>query len=204
MPQKVIKLLRCALGFVFCFIFSQIVFAQAVIVTCSSKPGERTDCPADTSKGVILARSKGEAPCLLGKSWGYEVGSVWVADGCSADFLVGPETPKEPEKKRKPEYIPNAGFLLFEGEKGEIYMRLFSYARYLNQKGLDPTYVDAFGNTLSVKQREDFQLNKFFLPFSGWFLTPKFRYYLYVWSSNPSQGDPAQVVGAGNLSYVFS
>ena len=55
-----------------------------------------------------------------------------------------------------------------------------------------------------MQQREDIQLNKFFLPFSGWFLTPKFRYYLYVWSSNPSQGDPAQVVGAGNLSYVFN
>ena len=76
--------------------------------------------------------------------------------------------------------------------------------RYLNQKGLDPTYTDSFGNTKTVQQREDFQLNKFFLPFSGWFLTPKFRYYLYVWSSNPSQGDPAQVVGAGNLSYVFN
>ena len=48
------------------------------------------------------------------------------------------------------------------------------------------------------------QLNKFFLPFSGWFLTPKFRYYLYVWSSNTAQGDPAQVVGAGNISYVFN
>ena len=85
-----------------------------------------------------------------------------------------------------------------------MYVRLFSYFRYLNQKGLDPTYTDFFGNTKTVKQREDFQLNKFFLPFSGWFLTPKFRYYLYVWSSNPSQGDPAQVVGAGNLSYVFN
>ena len=48
------------------------------------------------------------------------------------------------------------------------------------------------------------QLQKFFAPFSGWFLTPKFRYYLYVWSSNASQGDPAQVVGAGNLSYTFN
>jgi hypothetical protein len=45
---------------------------------------------------------------------------------------------------------------------------------------------------------------KFFLPFSGWFVTPKFRYYLYVWSANTAQGDPAQVVGAGNLSYVFN
>src|SRR5205085_11562626 len=28
--------------------------------------------------------------------------------------------------------------------------------------------------------------------------------YLYVWSSNASQGDPAQVVGGGNLSYTFN
>ena len=176
---------------------------QVTTITCSSRPGERQSCPADTSKGVILAKSSGEAPCLLGKTWGYEDNSVWVSDGCTATFIVR-ASEAEAQPKRKPEYIPNAGFLLFEGEKGEIYMRLFSYARYLNQEGLDPTYTDSFGNTFDVKQREDFQLNKFFLPFSGWFLTPKFRYYLYVWSSNPSQGDPAQVVGAGNLSYTFN
>jgi hypothetical protein len=83
-------------------------------------------------------------------------------------------------------------------------MRLFTYVRYLNQKGLDPSYTDYFGNSHTVKQRQDVQLNKFFLPFSGWFLTPKFRYYLYVWSSNPSQGEPAQVVGGGNISYTFN
>ena len=48
------------------------------------------------------------------------------------------------------------------------------------------------------------QLQKFFAPFSGWFLTPKFRYYLYVWSANTSQGDDAQVVGAGNLTWNFN
>ena len=30
-------------------------------------------------------------------------------------------------------------------------MRLFSYARYLNQKGLDATYTDSFGNTKTVR-----------------------------------------------------
>ena len=30
------------------------------------------------------------------------------------------------------------------------------------------------------------------------------RYYLYVWSSNASQGDPAQVVGGGNLTWTFN
>jgi hypothetical protein len=74
----------------------------------------------------------------------------------------------------------------------------------LNQRNLDPTYVDAFGNTQTVKQRQDIQLQKFFSPFSGWFLDPRFRYYLYVWSSNASQGDAAQVVGAGNLSWTFN
>ena len=64
------------------------------------------------------------------------------------------------------------------------------------RKGIDPSYTDYFGNSHDVQQRQDVQLNKFFLPFSGWFLTPKFRYYLYVWSTNASQGEPAQVVGA--------
>jgi hypothetical protein len=186
------------------FVLPQLLSAQGVVVSCFSAPGERKDCPADTSKGVILLKSRGEAPCVLGKTWGYDDESVWVSDGCDADFLVGPNLPKEAEKSRKPEYIPNAGFRLYQGEKGEIYMRLMTYVRYLNQKSLDATYVDFFGNTQTVKQRQDVQLNKFFLPFSGWFLTPKFRYYLYVWSSNPSQGDPAQVVGAGNISYVFN
>jgi Protein of unknown function (DUF3011) len=181
---------------------------RRVTVACSSKPGERQHCPADTSKGIALARSGGDAPCLLGKTWGYDDQGIWVADGCSGEFVVGQELATAVEtaqtKKKPLDYIPNAGFLLVEGDKGEMYVRLFSYARYLNQKGLDPSYTDSFGNTKTVKQREDVQLNKFFLPFSGWFLTPKFRYYLYVWSSNPSQGDPAQVVGAGNLSYTFN
>jgi hypothetical protein len=131
-----------------------------------------------------------------------------VSDGCSAEFATGRTVTEiqqqAPIRQKAPDYIPNAGFLLLDGEKGQIYMRLFSYARYLNQKGLDPTYTNFFGTVQTVKQREDIQLNKFFLPFSGWFLSPKFRYYLYVWSSNPSQGDPAQVVGAGNLSYNFN
>jgi hypothetical protein len=198
---------RAALGAVFVLVASA-AGAAPVTISCTSKPGERNHCAADTSKGVVLTRSFGDAPCLLGRSWGYDTEGVWVSDGCSAEFLVRddkvPATGPEETKRKAPQYIPNAGFLIVDGEKGQVYVRLFSYARYLNQKGLDPTYVDAFGNTKTVQQREDFQLNKFFLPFSGWFLTPKLRYYLYVWSSNPSQGDPAQVVGAGNLSYVFN
>jgi hypothetical protein len=182
--------------------------AADITVACSSKVGERKHCPADTSKGVALMRSSGEAPCLLGKTWGYDDEGIWVSDGCSGLFVVGQELPpnalKAGTKQKSPAYIPNQGFLLYEGENGQIYMRLMSYVRYLNQKGLDPAYTDFFGNVHAVDQREDIQLNKFFLPFSGWFMNPKFRYYLYVWSANTAQGDPAQVVGGGNLGYNFN
>jgi Protein of unknown function (DUF3011) len=173
-------------------------------VTCSSSPGAREHCAADTSSGVALVKSTGSAPCLLGKTWGYDDTGIWVSDGCSGEFVAGQAAEPETEKKKPFEHIPNLGFLLYDGEKGQIYFRLFSYVRYLNQRSIDVNYTDAFGSTKPVQQRQDVQLAKFFAPFSGWFLTPKFRYYLYVWSSNASQGDPAQVVGAGNLSYTFN
>ena len=179
----------------------------AVTISCASKIGERQECAADTSRGVVLVKSYGDSACLLGKTWGYDDKGVWVSDGCTADFLVGPNTvagPAPAPVKKAPRYVPNGGFLIVEHEKGEMYVRLMSYARYLNQLGLDETYTDAFGNVKTVQRRQDAQLQKFFLPFNGWFLTPKFRYYLYVWSANTSQGDPAQVVGGGNISYVFN
>jgi len=180
--------------------------AGANLIPCASNVGERILCAADTSAGVVLARSTGSAACLLGKTWGYDDTGIWVSDGCSGVFIAGQIGPVQatPAKQKTPDYVPNAGFLLFDGEKGQMYFRLFSYARYLNQRSLDPTYVDYFGNTHTLQLRQDVQLQKFFSPFSGWFLSPKFRYYLYVWSSNSSQGDPAQVVGAGNLSYTFN
>jgi Protein of unknown function (DUF3011)/Amidohydrolase len=129
----------------------------ATTVTCASKPGERSNCAADTSKGVVLLRSTGDAPCLLGRTWDYDQTSVWVADGCSAEFGTGPAQEPETKKPRPLSHIPNVGFLLFDGDKGQIYFRLFSYARYLNQRNLDDSFVDAFGNTHTVQRRQDIQ-----------------------------------------------
>src|SRR5262249_12813743 len=93
-------------------------------VTCESQPGMRQHCPADMSAGVTLARSTGTAPCLLGKTWGYDDTGVWVFDGCSGEFIAGP--PSKDQAKTKPlEHIPNLGFLLYNGDKGQIYFRLF-------------------------------------------------------------------------------
>ena len=52
--------------------------------------------------------------------------------------------------------------------------------------------------------REDLQLQKVMLFFKGWLFDPNFRYQFYTWTSNTSQGQGAQVVVAGNLSYRFN
>src|SRR5688572_10692087 len=83
-------------------------------VTCASTPGQRTQCPADTSRGVVLRRSMGEAPCLLGRTWGYDQTSVWVSDGCSAEFVTGAVAEATPTKPKAPSHIPNVGFLLVD------------------------------------------------------------------------------------------
>src|SRR5262245_62439623 len=147
--------LRVSSAFVVCLLVSLLAAsaqnapapsgASQITVSCASKAGERTQCAADTSAGVVLVRSTGTAACLLGKTWGYDQTSIWVADGCSADFATASTVDAVSTKIGAPRHVPNAGFLLFDGEKGQMYLRLFSYARYLNQRNLDESYVDAFG-----------------------------------------------------------
>ena len=87
---------------------------------------------------------------------------------------------------------------------GEINIRPYAYFRYLNQLGYAKSYVDGFGKTQTVDRRQDIQLNKVSIYFSGWAFDPKLTYFLYVWTCNSSQGQGAQVVVAGNVSYAFN
>jgi len=117
---------------------------------------------------------------------------------------VGPNTSPTEEPYQWGRYNPNLGYRVADTEHGDLNISIYTYGRYLNQLGLDPKYADAFGNTKSIQQRQDFQLQKVQIKFLGWMFDPKFRYFLYAWTSNPSQGLPAQVVLAGNLNYTFA
>jgi hypothetical protein len=101
-------------------------------------------------------------------------------------------------------YTDFIGFKVANTDMGDMNVALYTYVRYLNQKGLDPTYTDAFGNTKNVQQRQEAQILKVQIKFLGWILDPRLRYFLYAWSSNATQGQGAQVVLAGNLSYAFN
>ncbi|HZL93733.1 MAG TPA: DUF3011 domain-containing protein, partial [Vicinamibacterales bacterium] len=174
--------------------------AGPALVTCESTPGARQTCAADTSKGVTIAQVIGTAPCEFGATWGFDK-SIWVRDGCRAEFAVPGGTTAQQEWGT---YAPGAGFKLANTQYGDLNFRIMTYARYLNQRGLEERYTDSFGQERRVQQRQDIQLNKVTLNFMGWLMSPKFRYLAYVWTQNTGQGQPAQVVVAGNLTYTFS
>jgi len=60
----------------------------AARITCESKPGEMNRCEVDTKRGVGLIADRGDALCVLNRTWGYDERSIWVRDGCSAEFAV--------------------------------------------------------------------------------------------------------------------
>jgi hypothetical protein len=66
----------------------------AATVRCTSAIGERQHCAADTSAGVMLARTIGSGACLLGKTWGYDDAGIWVTDGCGGEFVVRQAAPQ--------------------------------------------------------------------------------------------------------------
>src|SRR5262245_48432395 len=58
-------------------------------VYCASDNGRRNYCGADTRGGVRLYRQRSDAPCIAGRTWGYDRRSIWVDRGCRAEFITG-------------------------------------------------------------------------------------------------------------------
>ena len=108
------------------------------------------------------------------------------------------------KSKRALPYEFGKGFVLARGPNGEVDFSAKGYVRYLNQLALDPFYTDAFGRTTELDLRQDFQLNRLQFILHGWLFDERFRYFWYAWTQNVSQGDAAQVVVGGNISYKFS
>jgi hypothetical protein len=102
-------------------------------------------------------------------------------------------------------YQPRNGFVLVQDDEGELGAGVYSYARYLNQLNLKPTYTDHLGRVMPLSDvRQDFQFQKLSWNFKGWLFDPNFRYYFFFWTSNPQMGEGAQVVLGGYFQYRFS
>ena len=190
--------------------------AQATVVSCASTPGEGQRCPADTSAGVILLRSAGEAACLLGKTWGYDDTGVWVSDGCGGEFQLGQaaqpsgaaaQAPAGAGRKPTPaeieqwgEFTPGAGFLVGRSSAGELAISGYALVRYVNQMPGEQTFADHLGNTRSVDGRNDIWPHRVMVFFKGWLGTRKVIYAVTFWTVL----DTNQNAIFGNLGYQFS
>ncbi|MBK9226596.1 MAG: hypothetical protein IPL67_05975 [Ignavibacteria bacterium] len=86
------------------------------------------------------------------------------------------EDPGKDTSKTFGTYTPGAGFTVADTKMGSMNLRIFSYIRYLNQKGLDPTYVNKLNDTSEIKRRNDIQMNKVTINLQGWLFEEKFRY----------------------------
>jgi hypothetical protein len=122
----------------------------------------------------------------------------------ATSVIVAQPSAEQDQRRTWGTYTPNFGYKIANTEYGDVNLSIYTYARYLNQKGLEPFYTNAFGVTSKLQQRQDFQLQKLQIKFLGWMLDPRFRYFLYAWTSNANQGLGAQVVLAGNLNYRFN
>ncbi len=180
-------------------------------VTCQSVVGQRRHCDADTSNGVVLARSTGSAACLLGRTWGYDDTGIWVSDGCGGEFvtaaqaLVGgatagpPQDPAQgsPPTRRKPterieswgEFEPGDGFLVGRSDAGELAISAYALVRYVNQMPTGQTFTDHLGNVRPVDTRNDFFPHRVLIFFKGWLGTPKLIYNVFLWTVNTTDQD---------------
>jgi hypothetical protein len=155
-------------------------------------------------------RSVGEAPCLLGKTWGYDDRGVWVSEGCSGDFVVsqtapGGSAPKAqappegepppvsaPPGNRQPsdrieswgEFEPGDGFLVGRNGAGELSISAYALVRYMNQLPADQTFTDHLGNEHDVDTRQDVFPHRVMIFFKGWVADPKLVYNIFLWTVN--------------------
>lgn len=61
--------------------------SSAQRVTCSSNDNRRQTCSWNSREGrPVLVRRLSSASCVEGRSWGYRRGTIWVDQGCRAQF----------------------------------------------------------------------------------------------------------------------
>lgn len=189
--------------------------AAATPLVCESKAGARTVCPGDTSAGVALMKSTGDAACLLGKTWGYDDAGVWVSDGCGGEFQLGPGVAEgtvpaapaapSPAPPHQPietwgEFDPGKGFLVGKGDLGSLSISGYALVRWMDQNPAEQTFTDHLGNERTTDGRNDIYPHRAMVFFMGWLGTPKLIYAITLWTVNTTD----QRALFGNVGYQFS
>ncbi|MCH5375877.1 MAG: DUF3011 domain-containing protein, partial [Planctomycetes bacterium] len=108
------------------FALAEPAFAATADVMCNSEAGQREYCAADTSAGVVLTQQSSRAPCLLGKTWGYDDSGIWVAEGCAGRFSAAATA-------ETAAHSADVDGSSFDGEI-EVYSRLRGHVAFYNSE----------------------------------------------------------------------
>lgn len=167
------------------------------------KRTKQAETPTPAAPPTVEAPAPAPAPPPVAEAPPPAVVNLPPPEGGDATPLP-PEPVESASAKKLGTYRPPRGFFLTGNDQwGEINFGIYTYVRFLDQKGLDDEYVNGFGDTVRVDKREDLQLAKVKLEFRGWFLDPRFQYTLYTWTNQNAQGQGAQVVVGGNLNWLL-
>ena len=83
-------------------------------VTCESQNYQQQYCPTGQQiANAWLIEQRSSAPCIQGRTWGFQGSDIWVTQGCAADFGVqghgGPPVGVAPRP-----VIPSVGTMICE------------------------------------------------------------------------------------------
>jgi hypothetical protein len=97
------------------------------------------------------------------------------------------------------EFTAGKGFTIVKTRLGSLNISAYGLARYVNQVDNDTQYLDHLGRERTVDPRQDITWHRGMLWFSGFFLTPKFRYCVTVWALASTN----QTLLFGYMQYSF-
>jgi hypothetical protein len=63
-------------------------WSKGKTISCGSHDFRKNFCRVDTRGGVHLIKQESKAPCIRGRTWGFNRKGIWVDCGCRAKFKV--------------------------------------------------------------------------------------------------------------------
>ncbi len=85
MRQRIRSLLGLA---VLLLLTGTLAMSQDNVFTCSSDDGQMHSCRVNSNGPIQFVRQRSDAQCIAGETYGINRRSVWVTNGCQADFAV--------------------------------------------------------------------------------------------------------------------
>ncbi len=98
------------------------------------------------------------------------------------------------------EFTPAKGYDIFKSERASLNISVYGLFRYLNQLPGEQTFTDHLGRVRTVKTRNDLYWHRSMVWLSGFFVEPRFRYTITIWSLPTTQ----QTLVFGMLRYMVS